>query len=102
MRTAAIVPRGIDRAGFFRSPDIPTPERIPVTAGKNTANTGHSPSEGGTSAGATGASEAGGDPIKNETSEKAIAPMMKYWDFKAISADSDETAARSVSVAKPT
>ena len=37
--TANMVPRGRDFAGFFRSPDIAIPASIPVTAGKNTANT---------------------------------------------------------------
>ena len=36
---AAIVPCGIDLRGFSRSPDKLAPAIIPVTAGKNTANT---------------------------------------------------------------
>jgi hypothetical protein len=34
-----IVPSGIDLAGFFRSPDKPTPAVIPVNAGKTIAKT---------------------------------------------------------------
>ena len=36
-RIAASVPRGIERAGSFRSPDMLAPAMIPVTAGKNSA-----------------------------------------------------------------
>ncbi len=36
---AEIVPMGMDREGFFRSPDKPTPAVMPVNAGKIIANT---------------------------------------------------------------
>lgn len=39
-----MVPRGIERDGFFRSPDSPTPAVIPVNAGKQIANTTKKPS----------------------------------------------------------
>ena len=82
------MPRGIDFAGSFRSPDIPTPERIPVTAGKNTARTCQKPG-GSTGAAAAAASGAcSGEPQKNDTSEKAIAAMTTYWLFSATDADS--------------
>ena len=36
---AVMVPKGIDRLGFLRSPERPTPAVIPVNAGKTIANT---------------------------------------------------------------
>ena len=100
--TAASVPSGMDLAGFFRSPDMPSPDRMPVTAGKNTANTGQKPSGAGTSAGAGGVRFSGVPPRKNDTSEKAMAAMMKYCDFSATSAEKDDTAASVVNVTSPT
>ena len=86
----------------MRSPDMPSPESMPVTAGKNTANTGQKPNGAGTSDGAGDANPSGVPPRKNDTSEKAIAAMMKYWDLSARSADSEETVASTASVTSPT
>jgi hypothetical protein len=36
---ARVVPNGIDLAGFFKSPDKPTPAVIPVKAGNTMAKT---------------------------------------------------------------
>ena len=102
MRTAASVPRGMDVPGSFRSPDIPTPERMPVTAGKNTANTGQNPKGAGTRSGGGAANPVGAPPRKNATSENAIAAMMKYWLLSATFAESVATTASTVSVASPT
>ena len=69
------MPRGMDFPGSFRSPDIPTPARIPVTAGKNTAKTGQKPSAGGTDAASGVASADGAPPQKSETSDATIAAL---------------------------
>src|SRR5680860_771853 len=75
---AAIVPRGIDFFGSYKSPDMAIPAVKPVTAGKKTAKIVimETPSGGpnkGTSAGANSQV-----PAKMETSEIIIAVMMKY------------------------
>ncbi len=71
---------------------------IPVTAGKNTANTGQNPSDEGpgtlnpcTSASGMGA------PKRSETSDSPMAAMMKYWARIATRADvSASTVTRTV------
>ena len=98
---AESVPSGIEREGFLRSPDIPRPERMPVTAGKKTAKTGQKPSDALTCDGEE-EMPVKLEPIKNEKSENAIAPIMKYWLLRAISADTVETKARMAKVTDPT
>ncbi len=59
---------------------------MPVTAGKNTANTTQNDSFSGTTV--TGAKpSAGVDPTKNEINESAIAAMIRNWVLSARSAD---------------
>ena len=95
------MPRGIDFAGSFRSPDIPSPERIPVTAGKNTANTGQNPSGAGTDSGGGAANPSGAPPRKNDTSDRHIAAMITYCVLSAMSAETDATTAITASVTSP-
>ena len=96
------MPRGLDLPGSFRSPDIPTPESIPVTAGKNTAKTGQKSTAGGTDAASGAASADGAPPQKSETSDATIAAITKYWLLSARSAETDDTSARNVSVPSAT
>ena len=69
----------MDFTGSFKSPDILTPAIIPVTAGKNTANTvqkGKAVSGGEES---IWGSTPGREPPKtNDSSEIAIAAIIKY------------------------
>ena len=65
-----------------------TPAMIPVTAGKNTANTVQNGS-GSKSAGSTSAGAGEPDPMKNDTNDSAIAAMMTYCARIAARADSN-------------
>ena len=77
MPIADIVPRGIALLGFFNSPDKFAPAIIPVTAGKNTANTCQKsvsskfPIINFVLTASTGES-------KNETTDNPIIPKIKY------------------------
>ena len=80
-----------------------TPAMIPVTAGKNTANTTQKFSRGTSARGTVTIS--GGPtelPRKNEMSDTPIAPMMKYWARMAARADFRASAATSTVVRSPT
>ncbi len=71
---------------------------IPVTAGKNTANTRQNPSDvgPGTLNPCTSASGSG-EPKTSETSDSPMAAMMKYWARIATCADfSARTVTRTV------
>jgi len=63
--TAPSVPNGRERAGSLRSPDIAKPARIPVTAGKNTANTTQKGSVAGIVTPAVADRDSTGRPAKN-------------------------------------
>ena len=95
-----MVPMGMERLGFFRSPDMPTPERIPVTAGKKTAKTVQKSSAGGTLAGTD--IPCGVPPAKKETRESTIAPMMKNCALSAALAETVARIASRASVTRPT
>ena len=85
---AAMVPTGIARLGSFRSPDMFTPAMIPVTAGKNTANTVQNDSDRAADALNISISVASsGFPKTREISEMAMAVMITYWARTATCAD---------------
>ena len=73
---------------------------IPVTAGKNTANTTQKLAEGRAAAavgpGATGC------PNRNDSNDSAMAPMITYWARMAARTDSSATAVTSTVVTRPT
>ncbi|MEM6789927.1 MAG: hypothetical protein AAF715_20575 [Myxococcota bacterium] len=103
---AQSVPRGIERRASLRSPLMPTPAMIPVTAGKNTAKTRAKGSPSVThqsiwrAASAKGTS--GSQPPKNETRDAAIATMTTYCTLIARSALLSETAVSTNSTAEDT
>ena len=86
--TAASVPRGIERIGSLRSPDIFTPAMMPVTAGKKTAKTAQNPTNSTVSK--LAASDGSGTtswPKNRAIKEAAIAAIMKYCALMATSAE---------------
>ena len=88
---------------------MPTPERIPVTAGKKMASTVQNPREAPASPSAEPAgsnpaiaSGAGVPPRKNDTSESAMNAMTTNCVFMASDAEKMAIIAKMASVERPT
>ena len=98
---AAKVPRMILRRGVRNSPDMLTPARMPVTAGKKMAKVSQNPLWAYAPR-QTGSTTSRDGPVKKLTNEATMAANTKYWTRKAYCALFIDTPARTAHVTKAT